>query len=307
MSRPWMPLYVADYLADTSHLRAAQSGAYIHLIMHYWQHGGLPSDDAQLAAITRMSDLEWRKARPLIETFFQEGWKHKRVDEELAKSLAKYELRAAAGRAGGNAKTNGKQSASNAAVLPEQTPSKPEANFYQPQPQPQPQPPSKASAPLSADAPERGKSLISQDAFAICDEVLKAMGKEAGDPTSIGAPMQIQAWLNGGWPREAILAGVEKAMTSRRGKAPETLRYFEKGIAQAYTDFTRQLPIVTTNETPETNHATPRADHKQRARNIIQAADRLVDTIRSFDDGAAQPERIRGGTGTPDVRLLSQG
>lgn len=115
MNRPWMPWYIADYLADTAHLRAAQSGAYLHLIMHYWQRGGLPNENVQLAAIARMSDSEWKKARPIIEPFFQmPGWKHKRVEEELAKAQAKYEARAAAGKKGGEAKAEAKQNPSNA-------------------------------------------------------------------------------------------------------------------------------------------------------------------------------------------------
>jgi uncharacterized protein YdaU (DUF1376 family) len=110
-----MPWYIADYLADTAHLRAAQSGAYLHLIMHYWQRGGVPSDNAQLAAIARMTDSEWKKARPIIEPFFQmPGWKHKRVEEELTKSQAKYDARAAAGKKGGEAKAEAKQKPSNA-------------------------------------------------------------------------------------------------------------------------------------------------------------------------------------------------
>lgn len=134
MNRPWMPWYIADYLADTAHLRAAQSGAYLHLIMHYWQRGGLPSENVQLAAIARMTDSEWKKARPIIEPFFQmPGWKHKRVEEELAKSLAKYEARAAAGKKGGEAKAEAKQNPSNATANEEarlnqplsQPPSKP--------------------------------------------------------------------------------------------------------------------------------------------------------------------------------------
>lgn len=97
MNRPWMPLYVADYRADTVHLSAAQHGAYLLLIMHYWLTGALPSDDAALARIACMTPAEWRKARPTIQAFFKDGWKHKRIDAELeqtAKVTASYAERA---------------------------------------------------------------------------------------------------------------------------------------------------------------------------------------------------------------------
>jgi len=83
MNRPWMPLYIADYLADTSHLGALQSGAYLHLIMHYWQHSGLPTDDASLARIARMTPSEWKRNRGIIAAFFNEQWCHKRIAAEL--------------------------------------------------------------------------------------------------------------------------------------------------------------------------------------------------------------------------------
>jgi uncharacterized protein YdaU (DUF1376 family) len=86
MNRPWMPLYVADYLADTAHLSAAESGAYLHIIMHYWLNDGLPDDDRKLARIARMSDRQWAAAKPTISEFFDEGWKHKRIDAELARA-----------------------------------------------------------------------------------------------------------------------------------------------------------------------------------------------------------------------------
>lgn len=87
MSRPWMPLYIADYLADTAHLNAAQSGAYLHLIMHYWQTGGLPNDDDALARIARLTSREWRRERETLSAFFEDGWRHKRIDIELAHAL----------------------------------------------------------------------------------------------------------------------------------------------------------------------------------------------------------------------------
>jgi uncharacterized protein YdaU (DUF1376 family) len=103
MSPPWMPLHVGDYLKNTGHLRAAGHGAYVMLIMHYWTTGGLPSDPRQLAAIARMTDEEWQEWQPIIQAFFHDGWKHKRIDKEIAEALEKYKKQVESGRAGGKA------------------------------------------------------------------------------------------------------------------------------------------------------------------------------------------------------------
>ena len=87
MNRPWMPLYIADYLRDTAHLSATESGAYLHLIMAYWVAGKLPDDDRALARIARLTEKEWKTIRGVIAAFFQDGWRHKRIDAELAKSI----------------------------------------------------------------------------------------------------------------------------------------------------------------------------------------------------------------------------
>lgn len=123
MKRPWMPLYVADYLADTAHLTAAESGAYLHLIMHYWQTGALPQESQKLARIAKMTDKEWAKSKATIAEFFSDGWKHKRVDRELSDAAAAYERRANAGSKGGNAKALLDSDGSNATALQKQSPS----------------------------------------------------------------------------------------------------------------------------------------------------------------------------------------
>src|SRR4051812_24233560 len=99
-SPPWMPLYIGDYRADTTHLNAAQHGAYLMLIMHYWQQGELPDDDEQLARIACMSIGEWRKNRAVIRAFFGEGWRHKRIDHEIDRAIEKHQSRAKAGKKG---------------------------------------------------------------------------------------------------------------------------------------------------------------------------------------------------------------
>lgn len=83
MSRHWMPLYVADYLADTMHLTAAESGAYLHLIMHYWTAGSLPNDERKLARIARMTDREWNRSVDTIREFFDASWRHQRIEDEI--------------------------------------------------------------------------------------------------------------------------------------------------------------------------------------------------------------------------------
>lgn len=96
----WMPLYVADYLADTLHLSCVEHGAYLLLIMHYWRNGELPNDDAKLARITKCTAREWAKIRPTIGEFFTEDWRHRRVESELERAGGKVKTRSTAGIAG---------------------------------------------------------------------------------------------------------------------------------------------------------------------------------------------------------------
>ena len=101
MKRPWMPLYVGDYLGDTGHLTTAQHGAYLLLMMHYWRKGELPDCDRQLSKITKLPLRTWCDYRPVLQDFFHSGWKHKRIDAELERMVRVSEKRAIAGQKGG--------------------------------------------------------------------------------------------------------------------------------------------------------------------------------------------------------------
>jgi len=96
----WMPLYVSDYLADTGHLSTLEHGAYLLLIMHYWQNGSLPTDEKKLARITRMRLELWRKLAPQLKDFFDDSWRHERIERELSEASDILSKRSKAGKAG---------------------------------------------------------------------------------------------------------------------------------------------------------------------------------------------------------------
>jgi uncharacterized protein YdaU (DUF1376 family) len=86
----WMPIYIGDYLADTSRLTTEQHGAYLLLLMDYWRSGKLPNDDSVLMQITKLSPDAWSNAQAVLKQFFiiEDGFLiHKRVEIELEKSL----------------------------------------------------------------------------------------------------------------------------------------------------------------------------------------------------------------------------
>lgn len=103
MSSPFMPLYVGDYLSDTAHLTAEEHGAYLLLIMAYWQSGRpLPSDPKRLAIIARIPNERWTDVERTLEQFFDvtpTEWKHERIETELERYRDKVEKARIAGKA----------------------------------------------------------------------------------------------------------------------------------------------------------------------------------------------------------------
>lgn len=119
-SDTWMPLYIADYLADTAHLTTEQHGCYMLLLMASWKRAGrLPDDDAQLGAICRLPPRVWKSHAPILRSFFTVDGSdlvQGRVEREANKAREITEKRRQAGLQGGRP--------------PSQTESKPKANGF---------------------------------------------------------------------------------------------------------------------------------------------------------------------------------
>ncbi len=196
--RPWMPLYVADYLKDTTHLGALESGAYLHLIMNYWQNGGLPSDDRQLARIAKLTMREWRKSRATLAAFFQDGWKHKRVEAELAHTADI----AAKRRAAAEEKHRLRRE--------------------------------KAAANAHANAPTLHTSHITEQADARAPELAKAIVRAFERACSLTIPdtSRVSLWLTQGYEPRIILATIEERLAHKRSISG--LKYFDGAIREAH-------------------------------------------------------------------------
>lgn len=93
----WMPLYWADFIADTLHLNRSEIGSYTLMIGAYWRKGGpLPDNDDELRQICRCDLGDWMKCRGAMEKLFtvSDGlWRHKRIDKELVKARQLYQSR----------------------------------------------------------------------------------------------------------------------------------------------------------------------------------------------------------------------
>lgn len=288
MSRPWMPLYISDYRRDTAHLSAAEHGAYLLLIMRYWEAGNLPTDERQLARIACMTPAEWRKARATVASFFGPGWTHKRIDAELARAEEISSKRRA------SAKQRYSKTSANA-------PANAPANAHTVH--------SSQKVDGGEDAGARGGNLISPEATALADELAAVAGHPPNPmdhpPSWHGAPMRVQAWLSQGWPRELILIGAKSAMARKRDGPPHSVNFFEKSISRAVAEAARPVP-ETVIQQAEVVHVRGKSEPKA---GLVAAGQRRIEQLAELRRSAEHPKE--GGTGlspgNDDGRLLSQG
>lgn len=214
-SKPWMPLYIADYLADMPHLGAFESGAYLHPIMHQWQCGKLPIDERSLACIARVQPRYWPRIRKALAPFFGnpksgEPWVQKRTAIELRKAQE-----ISSKRKGAALQVHGK---SKAIAVQMHTQSQSQLQTDEP----------------ATPKPSIGSSLISDTAFKLANEIARLCGHSEGflPPNCAGAPMHVQSWLIQGWTAEQITTSCLRQLANRDGGSPDRISYFDKGIAE---------------------------------------------------------------------------
>lgn len=281
----WMPLYIGDYLADTGHLTTTQHGAYLLLLMHYWRKRGLPADDKQLAAIAKLPLRIWLDTKETIQAFFHEGWKHSRIESELARRAEVSNKRAEAGAKGG-AKSRVEQEPSNCSDFASSL-LKQNGSMTQ-------------SQSPSDRIGEARASKFTEGSKALADAFLKALGFDTPlkvPPEYAGTDWRAVTWEAAGWTVDLIDA------EARRIGPDKPLTYYEKVFATSFAKRQAPLPVVEIREAEKltvTSHGKPKNA-------IIQAADDLRRKLASFDGPARGVEQLRGGAGEASPRMLSNG
>ena len=93
MKLPYLKFWVADYIADTTHLSTTEHGAYLLLLCAYWRHQAPLKDcNQRLAKLTGLPENEWLEVRPTMLEFFEIKagyWTQKRIQVELKDAIKK--------------------------------------------------------------------------------------------------------------------------------------------------------------------------------------------------------------------------
>ena len=95
-----LSLHLGDYHRRTGHLSAAENGAFFSLICHYWSNSRLPTEDDQLARIAKMTVVEWRRHKPVLEGLFELGWRLPWLEAELQDAKDSARRRSESGKLG---------------------------------------------------------------------------------------------------------------------------------------------------------------------------------------------------------------
>jgi uncharacterized protein YdaU (DUF1376 family) len=268
-----MPLYVADYLADTAHLSTTEHGAYLLLIMHYWTKGKLPADEDAIRRITRLTSHQWTKSRDVLASLFLDGWRHKRIDDELSKALEKSKVNSA------NAKRSHDVRTANAERTQTQSLSQsPKEDMIR--------------------EPRAAVSVFTPGSKALAGALWKALGITHAlqiGPELAGADWRALEWEKAGWPPDMIEA------EARRIGPGKPLSYYEKCFATSFAKRQAPLPVV---EVLEAEKLTV-VKNVPKSSPFDAAYERVLEKLNAGFAGGAPEERDGPPTGEDHARLLA--
>lgn len=297
----WMPLYVADYLADTGHLSTRQHGAYLLLIMHYWRTGkALPTRVEHLFRICRLTNEEWSEDGEAVMEFFDltdGGYVHGRVEKELQSAQEFIAKKAVAGKASAQARA---QQRGNTPSTPVATPD-PTDGQLEPKTTPSPSPVTdavlSAGANVSREISEAEKNEVRKICEAFNDELKTIFTSRAPINPNGSNGVYALRMVRAGATVDLIRPLIVAALTNKaaNGKAPIlSLNYFDAPVMDALAALKSDLPKGNPN-------AQQRRDVDPKQQRADAGAAILRGLARSVGAGmvaGVRPEPVPDGAGT---------
>lgn len=107
---PFMPLATDAFIGDTTGLNAAETGAYMMLLICQWRNNGQPLDNnpKKLQRMTRCTKAQFNRVWPEIVHFFEiteSTISQKRVEKTMLEVLKKIQVKRESGKLGGRPKS----------------------------------------------------------------------------------------------------------------------------------------------------------------------------------------------------------
>lgn len=263
----WMPFYVADYLRDTRHLSATEHGAYMLLIMQAWTQGGLlPLDPVRLARIAGLSREEWSEMGEMVMEFFvrtDDGYRHNRVDRELARAKGMVEQRKAAGKASAAKRAQQREGNDRSTTVGTEDATDLQRNS---RPSPSPSPSSLRSDVDDDDAREISAEVIPVDLPELTDMIARAAGIRHMEPGPMSDRCkQVSEWIEYGASPDEIMETV-RTVSAQTDEPIRSFRFFDPHIRKT----------VSRRENPHANDRQSRNVGNGRTDGFAEALDQLA-------------------------------
>jgi len=107
---PFLPLATDAFIGDTTGLNAAETGAYMMLLICQWRNNGLPLENnpKKLQRMTRCTKAQYNRVWPEIAHFFEvteTTISQKRVEKDFLEVLKKIQVKRESGKRGGRPKS----------------------------------------------------------------------------------------------------------------------------------------------------------------------------------------------------------
>jgi len=184
----FIPIYIGDYLKDTTCLTTEEHGAYLLLIFHYWQHGSIPANDSKLARITRLFPDAWSIAKESVLGYFDkkgDSYTHTRIDKELLRAKKNKAVNVSRAKAAASKRWEGHKK-----DAPCNAPSNPQAMLEQcPSPSP-------STSPLTTPTKSPSKKFLAPSVEAV-KNYMKERGKLSNPDTE--ANKFVDHFTSNGW------------------------------------------------------------------------------------------------------------